>query len=770
MLLDMWTQDAAGISPLVSAIHNFLIAYWIWLQGAVLFAAVLIFLSGIDDAILDAMYWILTLFRLKRPPSTEAVSQKPEKLIAILIPAWQESDVIARMLSNLMGTQDYTNFHIFVGAYPNDPATQVAVAEVQARFPNVHCVVTNRPGPTSKADCLNQVLEAIFELERGTGRKFEMFVNQDAEDVVHPFSLKTMNWFIEGHGMVQLPVLSIDRPLGQLVAGHYMDEFAEWHGKDLVVRSILSGETPSAGVGTAFTRAAIDRLLATGEVFDSTSLTEDYDVAHRLAQLNMSSAFVRFRARMPYLRKAVVGGKSVRTYRKELVCTREIFPDRVRTSYRQKARWMLGISYFGWRKIGWYGTFWNRYFLLRDRKSIVSAPVAVFAYLLVIQYLLAIGLEAAIPGIGPLPSLVLYPWEWTLIIVNLLFLLNRLAHRAIFVARAHGMRQIFPSPLRAVVGNLIAFLAFLRAQRLYLRNLITSRAVAWDKTQHYYPTAAAILGENATIGDILQHAGLVTHQDLAKARAAQTERNRPLWLQLLDQGSIDDVALAKAFAEQFETGFTSFNALDIDAETRGLLDPADMARYAAYPVERNGRRGAVIAQGEPLTTREKSRLEGKLRRSGIRKIDYKFAPLSDVAFAIHLAHQSDPVVLQAQDTIDGMRKRGELDQDQQQRLWRAIRASYVRFGDLLVRRGVVDHNTLWRALPIAWRKHLSLVEVLRTFRKVPQDRLDEALAAHRAWRPDVVAAGQQTGLDLSARRAALAQSPANMRAHLHEVA
>ncbi len=766
MIAAMLTQNAAGPSPLVSVVHHFLVTYWIWLQGAVLFAAVLIFISGIDDAILDAMYWLLTLFRLKRPPTTEAVSKKPEKSIAILIPAWQESDVIARMLSNLLGTQDYTNFHIFVGAYPNDPATQAAVADVQPRFPNVHCVVTARPGPTSKADCLNQVLEAIFEQERITARKFEMFVNQDAEDVVHPFSLKTMNWFIEGHGMVQLPVLSIDRPLGQLVAGHYMDEFAEWHGKDLVVRSILSGETPSAGVGTAFTRDAIDRLLATGEVFDSTSLTEDYDVAHRLAQLNMSSAFVRFHARMPYLRKALFGGRSVRAYRRELVCTREIFPDRVRTSYRQKARWMLGISYFGWRKIGWYGTFWNRYFLMRDRKSLVSAPVAVFAYLLVIQYLMAVGLAAAIPGIGPLPSLILYPWEWALIDANLIFLINRLVHRAIFVARAHGVRQILPSPLRAVVGNFIAFFAFLRAQRLYLHNLFTSRAVAWDKTQHYYPTAATILGENATIGDILQHAGLVTHQDLAKARAAQTERSRPLWLQLLDQDAVDDVVLAKAFAEQFETGYISFDALGINAQTRQLLDPADMARYAAVPIERIGRRGAVIAQGEPLTTREKSRLEAKLRRGGIGKISYKFAPLSDVAFAIHIAHQNDPAIAQAQEII----KRGGFDQDQQERLWRAIRSTYVRFGDILVRRGVIDHNTLWRALPMAWRKHISLAEALRTFRKVPQDKLEEALTAHRAWRPDMVAAEQQIGVDLPARAAALANPPANMREHLYKVA
>lgn len=733
--------------------HDFLVSHWDWLQGAILVAAVLIFVSSIDDALLDLMYWLLRPFHNWRLPSTDAVSRKPERLTAILIPAWQESNVIGRMLSNLLGTLDYGNFHIFVGTYPNDPETKSAVEEVQSRFSNVHCVVVSRPGPTSKADCLNQLLQAVLAFESAQNAKFEMFVNQDAEDVVHPFSLKTMNWFIEPHGMIQLPVLSIDRRLSQLVAGHYMDEFAEWHTKDLVVRSALTGETPSAGVGTAFSRAAIDLLRRGGDVFDSTSLTEDYDVAHRLAQLNVSSRFVRFRALMPYQRKARLGSGMVTSRRRELVCTHEIFPDRMRTARRQKARWMLGISYFGWRKIGWYGTFWNRYFLMRDRKSLITAPVAVLGYVIVVQYLLLGALVAVVPGIGPLPNPVRYDWEWTIITINLLFLINRLLHRAIFVWRAHGLRQVWLSPVRAVVGNFVAFLAFLRAERLYLANLFTSRPVAWDKTKHDYPTVAALRKGKTTFGDILQHSGTITHQDLAAARASQSKRYRPLWLQLLDQESIDDASLAKALAEQFHTDFISFDPLAVDARTRQLLKPADMARYAVFPVERTGRRGAVMAQAEPLSSREKNRLRATLRRKGIRRVAFKFAPLGDVAFAIHTAHGADAAIDGAQSAIDAMRDAGTIAPDQEAQLWRTIRSSYVRLGDLLVRREVVDHKTLWRALTISWRKDRPLGEVLRTFRTVPQEKLEEAIRAHQAWRPDPAAAARQIGLGVPARRA-----------------
>jgi adsorption protein B len=40
-----------------------------------------------------------------------------------LVPAWQESNVIARMLHHACETIRYRNFEIFVGARPNDPET-----------------------------------------------------------------------------------------------------------------------------------------------------------------------------------------------------------------------------------------------------------------------------------------------------------------------------------------------------------------------------------------------------------------------------------------------------------------------------------------------------------------------------------------------------------------------------------------------------------------------------------------------------------------------
>src|SRR3546814_5780456 len=80
--------------------------------------------------------------------------------------------------------------------------------------------------------------------------------------------------------MVQLPVLPLADPQSRWIGGHYLDEFAESHGKDLVVREALGASVPSAGVGCAINRNMMDRIVAMngGRPFDEASITEDYEL------------------------------------------------------------------------------------------------------------------------------------------------------------------------------------------------------------------------------------------------------------------------------------------------------------------------------------------------------------------------------------------------------------------------------------------------------------------------------------------------------------
>jgi adsorption protein B len=79
--------------------------------------------------------------------------------------------------------------------------------------------------------------------------------------------------------LVQLPVVPLIDPRRRLISGHYADEFAESHRRDLVVRSALEAAIPLAGVACAIRRDALDRLDdGSGTPFEPQSLTEDYEL------------------------------------------------------------------------------------------------------------------------------------------------------------------------------------------------------------------------------------------------------------------------------------------------------------------------------------------------------------------------------------------------------------------------------------------------------------------------------------------------------------
>ena len=84
----------------------------------------------------------------------------------------------------------------------------------------------------------------------------------DAEDVVHPLELSLFDQLIDRAGVIQLPVLPLIDPSSRWISGHYCDEFAEAHAKELVVREAVGASIPLAGVGCAIAREPLARLAA----------------------------------------------------------------------------------------------------------------------------------------------------------------------------------------------------------------------------------------------------------------------------------------------------------------------------------------------------------------------------------------------------------------------------------------------------------------------------------------------------------------------------
>ncbi|HEX8624168.1 MAG TPA: glycosyl transferase family protein [Allosphingosinicella sp.] len=457
-------MDIAG--PLFGAIDFIM-------REAALFAATGFLILGLSDLAMDLLWLAHRARRRGRPVAALSDLPPPSRRgrLAIFVPAWDEAAVIGEMLRGAVAAWDEGDWRLYVGAYRNDPATVAAAAAIASAEPRIRIVVGRDAGPTTKADCLNRLWLALLADEAAEGRRAKAVVLHDAEDLVHPCELRLFDSLIERFEFVQLPVLPLIHPNSRWLGGHYADEFAESHGKEMVVRGALGAGLPSAGVGCAFSREALGRLATDrgGLPFDSDSLTEDYELGLRLAEAGGRSAFVR-----------VVGEDG------ELVATREYFPGTLAASVRQKARWMTGIALSGWDRLGWSGGIVERWMRLRDRQSLLAAILLAAGYLAMALWLALKAWEGA-GGHGPAPLPALLS---VLVAVNLGLLVWRLGVRAGFTAAAHGWREGLRAVPRMAIGNLVAMLAAASALSRY-RALRRGGRPRWDKTAHIFPGRAA---------------------------------------------------------------------------------------------------------------------------------------------------------------------------------------------------------------------------------------------------------------------------------------
>lgn len=462
----------------VKALGDILVAGLALLHHEILlFAAVGLAIGGVDDFLIDLLFLARKAWRdlfiygrhdrmttATLPPSTN-----PGR-IAIFVPAWREADVIGPMLRYALGRWGDADYRIFVGAYPNDPATIDAIAAVAQGDRRILLGIPPHPGPTTKADCLNLLWQAMLDEETREGFRYKAIVLHDAEDVVHADEIRLFDVMIDRFQLVQLPVLPLPGQgnwLSRAIANHYCDEFAESHGKYLTIREALGASVPSAGVACAFERdtlAALARDPGHGP-FDPSSLTEDYEAGLRIRDNGGRGIFVRMRD---------ADG--------ELVATREYFPDTIDSAVRQKARWIVGISLAGWDRMGWRGGPFEWWMRLRDRRAALSAFVLFAAYLTIALW----GMLWLISLVLPIPPRPLSPMIVALLWINVGLMSWRGLMRVLFVGQAYGWRHGFGAVPRTFIANLIAILAARRAIFQYVRSLL-GHPLAWDKTQHRFP-------------------------------------------------------------------------------------------------------------------------------------------------------------------------------------------------------------------------------------------------------------------------------------------
>ena len=550
-----------------------------------------ILVSGLDDLVLDVVcfYHWLTGKRAARLPTEEELREKPETTIAIFVPLWHEHRVIGKMIAHNTAAIKYRNHHFFIGAYPNDYDTVAVVGDLENRYPNVHLAMVPHDGPTSKADCLNAIYDHVLRFERQTGIHFAVVMTHDAEDLIHPDSLRWVNYYSDTHDMVQTPVLPLPTPFRKLTHGVYCDEFAESHTRDMRARQFTGSFIPSCGVGTSFSRTSLEQLAVTkgNLIFEPACLTEDYENGLSLHLLGAKQIFVPLSFRNG-----------------SFVATRELFPQTFWSAVKQRTRWVMGISLQGWERHGWHGGLIDKYWLWRDRKGLVGNSLSLFTNFISLYGLVtwvAAKWNGTVWGLSQ-PDL---PSHFTWLFASTLTLgVARILVRIYCTGRVYGWLFALGVPVRICYANCINSAATVCAVYRYTKSRWKKRPHTWLKTDHAYPTYAALSEQKRTLEDVLVGSGLLTEEHLREAIATMPERTRLGW-HLVKLGLLTEVQLYEAVSQQqsLQTGRVSPQQVRPNV-ARGL--PWDVIRdwrVMPFKVEM----GSLFVAGPELPTEEMER-------------------------------------------------------------------------------------------------------------------------------------------------------------------
>jgi len=433
----------------------------LWL---ILIVSLLINLSSADDLLIDLLGMGIQRFGHGGLRRSDEIVIPP---CAVFVANWHEEDVLGKMVEGNLARITYESVVLYLGVYPNDTGTLRVAKELEQKYPTrVRVIVNTLNGPTSKGQMLNEMFRQVFD---GQKECPEFAVLHDSEDVIDPRTFPVYATYVDaGYDFIQVPVFSLNRGKGAHVASTYMDEFAERHTKEMIVRNAVGATIPSAGVGTCMTKKLLKHFLATrGQVLMSGTVTEDYILGVEAKREGFKSAFA-----------AVSADEK---HGLDFVATREFFPRTMKAAIKQKTRWVYGINFEATHKLGWKGDMWDKYFFMRDRKGVLTNFLPPISTVLLIMLVFGwIDMIYMPPEIGE-------PLAWSMWF-NLFALIIRYIIRVRACYAVYGRYHFWGILVRWPVGLLINFVAVLRAWKTYVgESRFATKPIVWSKTAHELP-------------------------------------------------------------------------------------------------------------------------------------------------------------------------------------------------------------------------------------------------------------------------------------------
>lgn len=689
---------------------------WSILGRVVAVLAIVIFALGIENIGVKLAADIAQWRRRRSEPTVDMLRRKSEDCTAILIPMTAPAPLASAMLARLKRTLEYDDYMVFVAVRSIDAQTVAAVRRESRKDSRIQLHVLERRVAASPGRVLNSLLDCARRFEHRFDIDFQAFVIQGPDTILHPLSLKLVNWKCELASIVQLPVLTAPRGSFPILGGAAMDELGENHARELSLRARMVHDVPVLEVGVALRRDAIWALRHRGDVFDANHESPVFDAVRRLDERGHLSAYVW-----------------QRDERGKVIAAEELAPRRYSNAVFAKTRRLSARAFAGWQPIGSaQGNWWAHYFNYRDRRIVlVSATLACTLFTgLAAATLLLIG--RAIPGFENMPPLIEAPWAVALLAANAGFAGAALIDRAVQTARTRGIGAALLLPIGLAASLFVTIHAVLRASRMTPGSPVERHAIGWGDRDRSRPGLVGTLGK-PRITDILVHGGAICEQHAAAARSYSRKTGRPLSLALQDLRLADGAEIAKGLGEKLGLEFGHIDG-PLDSFASVFLSRHEAERFSTF-AERAVDGGIDVYLGEDLSLREWRALRVALRRADVRRPQFRVAPLSEVAYAIRFAGTAQEMGIEQAIAVSLMD--GPIPEGTGRDIRRQLRAPYRRLEDLLVERGLIRPRRLQLLRRRLHSDGPGIEDALCRDRRIPPFTLAETVREFNAWRPAI---------------------------------
>jgi len=159
--------------------------------------------------------------------------------------------------------------------------------------------------------------------------------------------------------------------------------------------------------------------------------------------------------------------------------------------------------------------------------------------------------------------------------------------RAVCVARIYGVRFALGVPLRVSYGNVLNSLSTLSALYRYFRARIRHEPLVWLKTDHAYPSRAALLSHKRPLEEILIGSDYLSERLLKLAQATKPE-GIDLTAYLVEMSILTEEQLYEAMSLQTGLSLDRLDPRQVPVNVARSL-PAWIAReWGVLPVRVEG--------------------------------------------------------------------------------------------------------------------------------------------------------------------------------------